>query len=85
MVMDMLADLSTYVFTQPAARSTRMIFHRLLVNWHSRRRLAKLMKLNDRLLQDIGLKREDLDRAVNRRLAGDGPDKLRRILLLSTD
>lgn len=42
------------------------------------------MKLNDRLLQDIGLKREDLN-VLSRRLAGDGSDELRRILLRNTD
>lgn len=85
MIPDVLADLFIYVSTQPAARSARMIFQRLLVDWHSRRRLAKLIKLNDRLLQDIGLKREDLDWALSRRPAGFESDEVKRILLRSTD
>jgi uncharacterized protein YjiS (DUF1127 family) len=68
-----------------AVRSTRSIFHRLLLNWHSRRRLANLRKMNDRLLQDIGLRRKDLDRVLGRRLTSDGCDELRRILLRRTD
>jgi uncharacterized protein YjiS (DUF1127 family) len=70
---------------QPAARSARSIFHFLLVNWHSRRRLAKLRKTNDRLLRDIGLKREDVDWVLSRPLTGNAPDELRRILLRCTD
>ena len=69
---------------QPAARSVRSIYRRLLVNWHSRRRLAKLKKLNDRLLRDIGLKREDLQWTLSRSPIG-GSDDLRRILLRRTD
>ena len=69
---------------QPAARSPRSIYRRLLVNWHSRRRLAKLKKLNDQLLHDIGLKRKDLQWALSR-LSTDGSDDLRRILIRRTD
>jgi uncharacterized protein YjiS (DUF1127 family) len=71
--------------TQPAARSLRSIALRLLRNWLFRRRLAKLTNQNNRLLQDIGLTREDLDWALSRPLAINRSDKLRQIVLRRRD
>jgi uncharacterized protein YjiS (DUF1127 family) len=67
------------------ARSPRSIALRLLRNWLLRHRLAKLTNQNNRLLQDIGLTREDLDWALSRPLAVNGPDKLKQIVLRRTD
>ena len=70
---------------QSAARSPRSIALRLLRNWLFRRRLAKLTNHNNRLLQDIGLTREDLDWALSHQLAINRSDKLRQIVLRRTD
>ena len=70
---------------QPAARSVRLIFLRLLRNWHFRRRLAKLTYLNNRLLEDIGLRREDLDWALSGPLPVNKSEKLMPIVRRRTD
>jgi uncharacterized protein YjiS (DUF1127 family) len=70
---------------QRAARSPRSIAIRVLRNWLFRRRLAKLTIQNNRLLQDIGVKREDLYWMLSSPLTANRSDKLRRILVLRTD
>jgi uncharacterized protein YjiS (DUF1127 family) len=46
-----------------AAHSVSLLA-RLLRNWRSRRRLARLRDLDDHLLADIGVRREEVDRAL---------------------
>jgi uncharacterized protein YjiS (DUF1127 family) len=70
---------------QPAVRSPRSIALRLLRNWLFRLRLAKLTNQNNRTLQDIGLRREDMDWALSRPLAVDRLGKLKQIVLRHTD
>jgi uncharacterized protein YjiS (DUF1127 family) len=69
---------------QSGARPGRSFILRLLRSWLSSRRLAKLSDLDGRLLRDIGLRREELDCALNRPLSVNGSEELRRIILHRT-
>jgi len=80
-----MTNTEARVATQSVARSPRSIAFRLLRNWRFRRRLAKLTHQNNRLLQDIGLTREDLGWALSRPLAINRSDKLRQMVLRRTD
>jgi uncharacterized protein YjiS (DUF1127 family) len=80
-----MTDAEDRLAAQPAARSAYPIVLRLLRNWRFRRRLTKLTNLNNRLLQDIGLRRDDLDWALNRPLTVNESHKLIRIVRRCTD
>lgn len=53
---------------------------RLFANWFSRRRLRRVDELDDHILQDIGVSRDDLRVALNLPLAVDPVEELRRRL-----
>ncbi len=51
---------------------------RLFRNWRSRRRLARLRDLDDHLLADIGVRREEVDRALALPLTVNSGEALQR-------
>ena len=51
---------------------------RLFRNWRSRRRLARLRDLDDHLLADIGVRREEVDRALALPLTVNSSEALQR-------
>ena len=55
--------------------------HRTLRSWRNRRRIAALGELDDHLLSDLGLKRDDVHRALNLPFAQDPALELQRLSL----
>ncbi len=60
------------------AASGASLLSRLFRNWRSRRRLARLHDLDDHLLDDIGVQRVEVDRALSLPLTVNPAHELQR-------
>jgi uncharacterized protein YjiS (DUF1127 family) len=76
-----------YVLTQSMRHSGRSglgTIQRLIRNWTSRHAVAKLEKLSDHQLRDVGLSRDDLLRLKSLPLDVDPASEMERLRFLSS-
>jgi uncharacterized protein YjiS (DUF1127 family) len=64
-------------FPDNSGETLAAIVRRLIHNWRSRRRLARLSELDDRMLDDIGFTRQELDHALSRPITVDAAGELK--------
>jgi uncharacterized protein YjiS (DUF1127 family) len=71
-----------YILTQAETADKTFTFpvlHRIVANWRKRRQLRQLEQLDDHVLMDIGLTRDELIRVQRSPLGVDPMDALLRV------